>query len=537
MLYRLALTSLLLVFCSFLFMSTDTLWRTNDKMNVMILSVESLRADLLTSHNAPNLLKAATTAAVYPNHRGASAWTGAGIVSLLTGLSPFDHHVNSGKTPYAYKQPSALNILKEKGWEVAGLQPFMNVGTFGNLGLDIQTGSDLTPWLSQRAQQKTPFLLWYHYLDTHLPYRQRDPKWQFDWRNALQDSSPARLKRIEAVASYPNIPAKSFQFEAQDSKIITEMHAASVREFDAWFAKFWDFFNKSGLSDNTILVLTADHGDEHGERGNVGHASTTKNGHLYEELIRLPLMIWTPQNKLSPLSEGETRNWTTHTDIMPFLFKQLELPSFNGWKTHKTIWLGLTTQAGFAENDLNDISRYRFAAFDGRWKLHAQQNTKGEWTSALYDLQTDPDEKHNIATINRNIHDQLLATIKQRLKTANLTHVSTQPQTQNEFKSPQWLTPKDNTLFQYDDIADTCFRLQWSDVGASRYTLEFKAGTGALATNGNITVEDHKVEYCDIGYLYWKTFITPYKQVQLRIAPSGTTAWSKWLTLGIKEED
>jgi len=152
-------------------------------------------------------------------------------------------------------------------------------------------------------------------------------------------------------------------------------------------------------------------------------------------------------------------------------------------------------------------------------------------------LQTDPDEKHNIATINRNIHDQLLATIKQRLKTANLTHDSTQPQTQNEFKSPQWLTPKDNTLFQYDDIADTCFRLQWSDVGASRYTLEFKAGTGALATTGNITIEDHKVEYCDIGYLYWKTFITPYKQVQLRIAPSGTTAWSKWLTLGIKEED
>lgn len=536
MFYRLALTSLLLVFGSFLFMNPDTLWRTSDKINIMILSVESLRADLLTDHNAPNLLKAAKTAVVYPDHRGASAWTGASIVSLLTGLSPFNHHVNSGQTPYAYKQPSPLNILKEKGWEVVGLQPFMNVGTFNNLGLNIQTDSDLTPWLSQRAQQKTPFLLWYHYLDTHLPYRQRNPKWQFDWRNVLKDTSQERLKRIEAVASYPNIPAKSFQFERQDITIITEMHAASVREFDAWFAKFWDFFTKSSLRDNTILILTADHGDEHGERGNVGHASTTKNGHLYEELIRLPLMIWTPENKETHLLEGETRNWTTHTDIMPFLFKQLGIAPFDGWKTHKTIWLGLTTQAGFAENDLNDISRYRFAAFDGKWKLHAQQNAKGNWLSTLYNLQIDPDEEHNVATTNRDIHDQLLATIKQRVKTSHLTDASPRPKTQTLFISPQWLSPEDHTFFKYDDIAKNCFRLQWSDVGANSYILEFEAGSGALATNGKVTVKDHEVEYCDIGYLYWKTFITPYKQVRLRIAPSGTMLWSKWLTLGIKED-
>ena len=46
-------------------------------------------------------------------------------------------------------------------------------------------------------------------------------------------------------------------------------------------------------------MLTTDHGEEHLERGQVGHASTTRNGHLHEELVRLPLIVWRPRSGAS----------------------------------------------------------------------------------------------------------------------------------------------------------------------------------------------------------------------------------------------
>ena len=98
---------------------------------------------------------------------------------------------------------------------------------------------------------------------------------------------------MRAVMNQPTIRTGTVAFEPTDAAAVAALHAATYREFDAWFGNFWSFFQSSGLAANTILVVTADHGDEHLERGHVGHASTTHDGHLYEELVHIPLFIWT----------------------------------------------------------------------------------------------------------------------------------------------------------------------------------------------------------------------------------------------------
>ena len=119
----------------------------------------------------------------------------------------------------------------------------------------------------------------------------------------------------------PTIRHGTVAFEPTDAPAVTALHAATTREFDVWFGRFWEFFQSSGLARDTILVVTADHGDEHLERGHVGHASTTHDGHLYEELVHIPLFIWAPEG--SGGRQGQVDAWSDHMDIMPTVIRHL----------------------------------------------------------------------------------------------------------------------------------------------------------------------------------------------------------------------
>lgn len=66
-------------------------------------------------------------------------------------------------------------------------------------------------------------------------------------------------------------------------------YASRLRRIDACFGQFIRFLKARGLYDNSIIVLTADHGDSLGEEGRWGHAYT-----IYPEIVRIPLIIHLP---------------------------------------------------------------------------------------------------------------------------------------------------------------------------------------------------------------------------------------------------
>jgi len=77
----------------------------------------------------------------------------------------------------------------------------------------------------------------------------------------------------------------------------------------------------TGLIDRTIVVITADHGEELFEHGWVGHASTGYDGKLYDELIRIPLLVRVPGRSFV----GRSSALVQQVDIMPTLFDLLEI--------------------------------------------------------------------------------------------------------------------------------------------------------------------------------------------------------------------
>lgn len=91
-------------------------------------------------------------------------------------------------------------------------------------------------------------------------------------------------------------------------------YASRLKKLDACFGEFVRFLKAKGLYDNSIVILTSDHGDSLGEGGRWGHAYT-----LFPEIVRIPLLIHLPARLAESLSINP-QGLAFLTDITPTLY-------------------------------------------------------------------------------------------------------------------------------------------------------------------------------------------------------------------------
>jgi arylsulfatase A-like enzyme len=128
---------------------------------------------------------------------------------------------------------------------------------------------------------KEPWFLWVHYMDTHHPFS--PPK----------EVPPLNISKMaikRALHAYRRSIEFGFPIEKEDVEILKKLYRLRVRYLDE---NLKAFFNKlKEKIENSIIVITADHGEELGEEGRFGHSSK-----LIKELLRVPLLIITPAQK------------------------------------------------------------------------------------------------------------------------------------------------------------------------------------------------------------------------------------------------
>ena len=108
-----------------------------ESLNIILLTIESWRAATANRERMPNLFHAAAEGSQYVNHRAISAWTAPNIIAVLTGLSPFEQGVHARVQSVDAARKVFLEDLAARGWRVAGLQSFMTIDVFRNLGLNV----------------------------------------------------------------------------------------------------------------------------------------------------------------------------------------------------------------------------------------------------------------------------------------------------------------------------------------------------------------------------------------------------------------
>jgi hypothetical protein len=95
----------------------------------------------------------------------------------------------------------------------------------------------------------------------------------------------------------------------EDIELIKNRYINSCHHLDSQLARIFDFLKERNLMQNTIVILTGDHGEEFMEKGRWGHGST-----FAEEQIKTPLVLWIPG-----IGSNRVKRMTSHLDIVPTL--------------------------------------------------------------------------------------------------------------------------------------------------------------------------------------------------------------------------
>jgi membrane-anchored protein YejM (alkaline phosphatase superfamily) len=117
---------------------------------------------------------------------------------------------------------------------------------------------------------------------------------------------------VHMVNSFRRPVAGGDQFEGLYPPV-----AATVRQIDSCFGTFVDSLKRAGLYDDSIIILTSDHGDSLGEEGRWGHAYT-----VFPEVIQIPLIVHLPA-ALSGSVRADLSRLSFSTDITPTLYRLL----------------------------------------------------------------------------------------------------------------------------------------------------------------------------------------------------------------------
>jgi iduronate 2-sulfatase len=173
----------------------------------------------------------------------------------------------------------------------------------------------------------TPFFLAAGFIDTHLPFWAPRRYWDLYDRSTLTlpayreppEGSPEWAEGDSEPAQYYTTHGYERPWRASDEESLELLHGryAVISYFDALVGKMLAALERAGHADNTIVVLTADHGFHDGEHGYWGKHN------LWDLSLQVPLIIRTPE---ADRREGRASGLTEHVDVYPTLCDLAGLP-------------------------------------------------------------------------------------------------------------------------------------------------------------------------------------------------------------------
>jgi arylsulfatase A-like enzyme len=195
------------------------------------------------------------------------------------------------------------------------------------------------------------------------------------------------------------------EFEPEDAPGIYALYDGELRVFDDLVGQWLAKLEELDLLDETLIVITSDHGEELLERGHVGHTSCNLKGTLYDECLRVPLIMRYP--KKLPAGQVVSQQ-VSQIDLLPTIFDLLglELSLAHDGSSTMPLVLGQTEQ--FREEAYAETMPAGWQALEGDerriWCVRtAECKLILNWDRAtdaksyeLYNLRDDPGERRNV---------------------------------------------------------------------------------------------------------------------------------------------
>ena len=241
--------------------------------------------------------------------------------------------------------------------------------------------ADVIGWLDARPQDQ-PFFLYVHTVDPHVPYM--PPADMLALYDPDPYEGPVDFNRDRELLEH--VKSGSQALTERDRVRLEALYDGEITYHDAHFGSIIEALERRGVADETIVIFTADHGEEFWDHGSVGHGHS-----VYEELINVPLIV-----RIPGVTDGGVRleDSVGLVDVLPTIYDAMgrDIPDDLSGESFLPLLLGETADAprvavtGFMEG-------WR-AVNVGRLKLIQRTERR----VMLHDLVEDPDEVTDVAS-------------------------------------------------------------------------------------------------------------------------------------------
>ncbi|MBW2182696.1 MAG: sulfatase-like hydrolase/transferase [Deltaproteobacteria bacterium] len=380
--------------------------------NIVLITIDALRADHLSCYGydrttSPNIDKIAENGIIFKNAIAPSSWTAPSMVSLFTSVYPINHGVIHGlgyiknkdkQEVFSDKLITLAETLKAQGYTTVGVAANLHLSEeFGFArGFDYFKCLPFSPaqpvnkaiysW-EDKIKKSDKFFLWVHYIDPHHPYHARDPWLEHYTTRALTRELKLSekpwgdfLKLIPDFEEYPKVLSN-----------LVALYDSEINYVDSYIGELIQRFE---LDKNTLIIITADHGEGFLEHGQLGHGTN-----LYQETIHIPLIVKLPHSSKKKIAN----KYVNLLDIMPSILKTLNTnpPKQTAGKSifkkkgplswlKKTLLRKDSSDYIFTELDTNITLK---TIITSKWKYLYNYRDK---TDQLYNIKSDPWELDNI---------------------------------------------------------------------------------------------------------------------------------------------
>jgi arylsulfatase A-like enzyme len=419
--------------------------------NVVLIVVDTLRADALGCYGAgedasPRIDALARGGVRFSRTRAQAPWTVPSISSLLTACYPSEHRQGVGRD-LVPRCPNVAAAFARGGYTTAAVADFATplvqqgfatfdvpFGAFadrarvGKKNLAELTFARAADWVAVHGG--SPFFLLVHTFEVHDYFlskgysrraaRRSRPAYRgpfLSW--ALRDASIDAGRQLvqDLAAADPN-----------DMDFVRQLYLGDVRATDAAVGGLLDRIERLGLSERTVVVFAADHG----EGFDVQARRFSHGGRLHEDLLRVPLVMSWPGH----LAPAVASHPVELVDVVPTL---LALTGLEGGTTphgralvaRRPSWQTWLGRAGWgvapAPRHFEGWAEECCFAVDPGGLREARQSAQqalieppyklvqAPHSLELYDLEADPGERTNLAGLRADVRDRMETRLQTRL--------------------------------------------------------------------------------------------------------------------------
>ena len=368
--------------------------------NILLISIDALRADHLGSYGydratSPALDRLASKGVRFSRAFVNTHGTPPSHTTLLSSLYQETHRVgidsDAAEGGGGYSIPNEVvlvqEILQQAGWLTVAVTGggYMSA-EFGfargfeifhdHAGGVVPATQKIIDILADRNEDARPVFAFFHTYQVHSPY---DPPEKYkdlfgEYEGRVEASSEALLAIQKSAGKL---------LTRADFEYLESLYDGEIRHTDTVIGRMLSTLEAEGFLDNTVVIVTADHGEEFGEHGGVLHG-----GKLFEELLRVPLIITgrgVPHGVTNP-------NLVSLIDIPPTILSLASLPAppeMEGRDIFDT-----TNDAPWQKQRIfAQYGNRLYCVRAPRWKLIHRPAIDGV---KLFDLHRDPGERSNV---------------------------------------------------------------------------------------------------------------------------------------------